>query len=664
MKKSFLILTALCAAPLCGAQNLEVVPMPAATAAAVGLPAQSADICAALALLPQNTEAYMAVGNLPGFLKLVGMNAEDAGEEAAVVESAAVAFGAGSADMLRQFAPLYRGLASADTISELAENWAEMAHERAAAVIAAQQQEQSKEEIDKAIEALAAWHTAPVYAVLTVREEGREMVAGLQQMILDELSEEEGVEAVENGEWKGIRVRIPAEEIEDMIDCEDLTALQKVKLEGALAKLSLQVMVTVRDRALVLAVCADASELALADTPATSVLTSGQAAFALAQSNPLVAAYMPASVCNACRTLNLQPLQSVAGFATGVFKTLGAGSAPAAASYQKAVTAVAALCEQMEKQSPEVDAPSTLLLWEDGDLHLDVVADANGSRFTPAEGIALPTSDKTFFIFDSDPVQGKTPCDAAALLSACETLTEGLAATLNEDASDMAQGAMAQYHLFDSEKEMLGSACTTWKNAFTGRVSMVADAAGSVPASLLGGSPAEMVTVPRVAIAAGVAERADIEKGRAIFMDALGKGMEKVGMEASMLDELPVAESKSGAATLYSLALPVCCPGFSPSVAVTDKTWSLSSSAELGSAMVGAAPVPAAAEGKATFCFTPAPVAELLAAAAAADTENEDLAEASEAAQMVASFISQISGTVTLSADDLMHLRVDVKLNH
>lgn len=661
MKKSFLILTALCAAPLCGAQNLEVVPMPAATAAAVGIPSQNADIRSALALLPQNTEAYLAVGNLPGMLKLVGMSGEDAGE-AAVVESAAVGFGAGTADMLSRFAPLYRGLTTSDTVSELAEAWADVAHERAAAVIAAQQQEQSKEENDKAIEALASWHTAPLYAVLTVREEGREMIAGLQQMILDELSEDESLEAVESGEWKGVRVRIPAEDIEDLLDSEDLTALQKVKLEGALAKLSLQVMVTVRDRALVLAVCADASELSLADTPASSVLASGDAAFMAAQSNPLVAAFMPASVSNACRTLNLQPMQSIAGFATGVFKTLGADAS--AASYQNAVGAVAALCEQLEKQSPEVDAPSTLLVWEDGDLHLDCVVDANGARFTPAEGIALPTSDKTFFTFDSDPVQGKTPCDAAALLSACETLTEGLGATLNEDVSDMAQGAMAQYHLFDSEKSMMGSACMTWKNAFTGRVAVVADAAGSVPTSLLGGSPAEMVSVPRVAVAAGVAERADIDKGRAIFMEALGKGMEKMGMEASVLDELPVAESKSGEATLYSLALPVCCPGFSPSVAVTDKTWSLSSSAELGKAMVGAAPVPAAAEGKATFCFTPAPVAELLKAAAAQDAENEDLAEAAAAADMVSSVISSVSGTATTTADDLFRLHVDVKLKH
>lgn len=663
MKKTHIILTVLSVVPLCGAQNLEVVPMSADTAAAVGLAQQEADIHSSLALLPQDTETYMALGNLPGAAKLAGMPAEALGE-ASVVESVALGLGAGTANMLRQALPLYRALAMSESLSELSSNWAAAAHEQAAAVIKAQGLQQLQEANDQMIDAVASWRTAPVYAVVTVREEGREMLPALQQGLLSELCADDGTETVVQGDWQGARFRISAEDIQEMLAELDLTALQKVKLEGALSKLSLQVLVTVRNRSLVVAVCSDAADVNLAATPADSVLGTDKTAFLKQQHNPLAGSYLPAELNNVCRELNLQTTQSLAGFATGVFKTLSAESAPDAVKYQETVAAIAALLEQTEKHSPAADAPTTLLLWEDGDLHLDIAGDANGARFAAAESVALPTNDKTFFSFTCDPIVGTPTCDGASLLRACETLAHGVAATLNTDAQMQVQGLMEQYHLFDSEKETLGSAILTWKNAYTGRIAVVADAAGSVPASLMGGSPAQMVSVPRVAIAAGVAQRADIEKGRALFMQAVEQGMTKMGMPKEQLGALPMAESVSGAATLYSLALPMCCPGFSPTVGVSDKTWSLSSSAELAAAVADGAVSPAAAEGQATFCFMPKPVAALLTDAAALDPQNADLAEAAGAAQMFSSVVSQISGTVTLSADDLMHLHVDVKLRH
>lgn len=663
MKKSYLLLTALAVAPLCGAQNLEVVPMPADTAAAVGLNAQASDISAALALLPQNTEGYMAVGNLPGFLKLAGMSTEALGE-AARVESAAIGFGAGSADMLRRALPLYSSMATEESLTEMAKAWTAQAHEHAQGVIEAQHQQQRTEAIDKAIDALASWQTAPLYAVVSVHEEGREMLPALQQSLLEELGEDEHAEAVESGVWKGVRLRCSNDVSEVVVEDEKLSALQKVKLEGALSQLSLHIMATVRDNALVVAVCADPAQLSLADTPAASVLASDKSAIVKEQSNPLSAIYLSAEMNNACRELNMQPAKTFAGFATGVFKTLGSEGTPAAQACQGAVTALSALMAQYEQCSPAVDAPTTLLMWEDGDLHLDLVSDANGARFVAAEAVALPSSDKTFFTFTCDPVTGTRTCDGAMLLNACETLVNGLAATLTEEGSAQVQGAMAQYHLFDSEKETLGNAFAAWKTAFTGSVSFVADAAGSVPASLMGGSPAEMVMVPRVAMNLGVAQRADIEQGRSLFMQAVKQGMAKVGADESVLDTVPMAETKADSATLYSLALPMCCPGFSPTVAVTDKTWSLSSSVELATAVAKSPVAPAAAEGKATFSFSPAPLAELLKAAAALDAENKDLADAAAAADVVSSVISSVSGTATTTADDLFRLRVDVMLKH
>lgn len=663
MKKSLLFLTALTAAPLCSAQNLEVVPMPADTAAAVGLAQQDADLRSSLSLLPQDTEAFLALGNLPGMAQLAGMPTEALGE-ASLVESAAIGLGNGTAQMLHQALPLYRALAVADSLSDMADAWAAAAQEQAAATIRTQMTQQSQEANDRMIESLAAWHTAPLYAVVTVKEEGRELLPALQQGLLQELCAEEGAEPAELGDWKGASFRLSEEDIQELLEENELTALQKVKLDGALHRLSLKLFVTIHNRSLVVALCSDPADLKPAVSPAASLSAEAKTSFLNAQHNPLAAMYLPAELCNACRELNMQTTQSLAAFATGVFKTLGTQGSPLADAYQQAATAVSSLVEQTARHCPAVDAPTTLLLWEDGDLHLELVRDAGGARFAAAESVALPTNDKTFFTFTSDPIQGASACDAAAGLQACETVANGVTATLNADAQMQAQMAMAQYHLFDSEKETLGAACLAWKNAFTGRVALVADAAGSVPASLFGGSPAQMVAVPRVAIAAGVAERADIEKGRTLFMQAVEQGMMKMNMPKEQLGELPMAETTSDSATLYSLALPMCCPGFSPTVAVSDKTWSLSSAAELAGALAGGAVTPAAAEGKATFCFSPAPVAELLKAAVALAPENEDLADAAAAADVVSSVISSVSGTATTTADDLLHLHVDVKLKH
>lgn len=644
-------------APMLWAQEPAVLPLTVETAPVIAQPQVQAETLSALGLLPQDTEAFAAIGNLPGFLHLAGVPAEVAGE-AAMIDSAAIGLGAGSAASLHAALPLLNLLLNEESDVEMAKQWAAHAHQLSAAHIARQWEQHRQEGIDQAIASLAQWRLAPVTMVLTLKAEAKDKLPELYAQLLEELRSEKGAETVECGDWKGVRLNAP----ENIAEAVELTALQKVQLREALNKTSVSVLCAVRERSLVLSVCSNPADAQSAVSPVSSVLAGEKVSFLQAAPKPLMALYLPAELQNECREMQMLPLRRLGGFATSVFKTMAAEDAPAAKAYQGAVNAVAMLQAQAEMCSPSVDAPTTMLVWEDGNLHIDCCTDANGQRFAPAEGLTLPQGTAPIFCYESDPVQGRPVFCAADVLKACEALAEGTAETLNNEEREMTQAALMQYRLFSAEQETLGKAFAAWNNAFSGKVVLWADGQGSVPASLLGGSPAQMTAFPRVAVAAGLRNRAELENGRMLFLQALHQGMQKMDMDPAATENLPVLTSQDGDVSLHTLLLPFCCPGFSPSVAVTEKTWVLSSSAEQGGQFAKAAPTPPAAEGKASFRFYFRPLADLLQKMYADAPADSPKAETVRQAAMFADAVQDISGIMTTTPDDILHLRVDVTI--
>lgn len=664
MKKSLMILAALGVAPLYAAPQVSAPYLPATSAVSASLGVESS-IASSLAVLPSDVEGFAALGHVPGFLGLSGMSLEEAGP-IGQVESAAFGFGAGTSEIIQKAAPVYSAIALADTMGEMATAWADVAHGYATDVIGKQLKQHGQEEMDRVLAAVSSFRCAPIYCVVTVTEDGRPLVEQMYQEGLESIQEDPDFIKEEIGPWKGGSISLSADDIQEVLgDADELTALQKVKLTEALRKFTLHLLCRVQGRSLVMCICSDPAELRLPDSPAASVLATSKCDFLKTAAEPMAAAYISPSLSNHYREMSYSPLHSLNGFATGVFKTLGSNPVNGSPEpYQKAVEALATLATQLE--SPDVTKPTTVLLWSDQDIHLDIVTDAQGMRFIPKEKALIPATDKNVFFLDCDASEGGKTYDVPAIVDACEKLAEGVAATLTPEDRQEAQMMMEQYHLFDSEKALLGSALTSWKNAFTGQVSVVVDTAGAVPASMFGGSPVQSVPVPRVAINAGVADRSQIGAGSASFLQAVKQGIEKMGEDASALDDVPVSVSQSGEATLHMLALPVCCPGFSPTVAISDKTWSLSSSAALAEAWAKCELTPAAAEGKAVFAFTPAPLAGLFSDLAASDIPEagkQDFAEAAEVAEEISSVISSVTGSLTTPGDGCLHLHVDVNMN-
>lgn len=653
MRMPLLLCAALWAAPLVPAQSVVAEP-------AVSVPAFAASGVAeqlpALALLPQQTESFVSMGHPAVLAEKFGAPADVV--SAADVEGVALGFSTGCAEALRCALPVWHLLQSEETEESPAILWAAAAHELPAAVIRKQYAQHTQEDIDLALAALEQWHLPPVYAVVNVRPQAAAQLPEWQRRLVEELSADTHAEPFSAGEWKGVRLRPTAEQFGH---ADQFSLLQKVRLTEALKRFSLCVMCAVREHSLVVAVCSAPEEAQPAVSPVSSVLSTEKAAFLATHSNLIAASYTSANGQSLSRELQLQSVRSLVGFGTGVFKTLSVEDSPALEAYQGAVNALACLQEQAERLFPEQSGDGRMLAWEDGDyIRLESVSSAGGTRFLPAEGISLPEDPSCFFTCVSDPVERRNRVQFSAVLQACVDLAEGVAETLSNENRETLQSALMQYRLFESEQAGFSAAFDAWDRGLSGNVAVVADGKGEVPASLIGGSPAHMVPIPRVAVWAGMRNRGEVSAAWDKAMAAAESSLHKMGADESVLRELPLASSQEGAVTLYSLALPMCCPAFSPTVALGERHWVLSSSATLG-AQLAAAPVALPASvGGAKFCFRPQPLAELLQKMA---TEESELGEYAASAARMAEHISEVSGSITISPDDLLHVHVDMKLH-
>lgn len=653
MRMPLLLCAALWAAPLVSAQSVVAEP-------AVSVPAFDASGVAeqlpALALLPQQTEAFISLGHPATLAEKFGAPA-DAVQVAADVEGVALGFSTGCTEALRRALPVWHLLQSEETEASPAILWAAAAHELPAAVIRKQYAQHTQEDIDLALAALEQWHLPPVYAVVHVRPEAAAQLPEWQRRFVEELSAESHAEPFTAGEWKGVRLHATAEQFGH---ADQFSLLQKVRLTEALKRFSLCVMCTVREHSLVVAVCSEPAEAQPAVSPVSSVLSTEKAAFLTSHTNLLAASYTTSGGQVLNRELQLQSVRSLIGFGTGVFKTLSVEDTPAAETYQGAVNALACLQAQAEHLFPEQSGDSRMLAWEEADsIRMESVSGAGGNRFLPAEKILLPAEPSCFFSCISDPVERSNRIQFAAVLQACVDLAEGVAETLSNENRETLQSALMQYRLFEAEQAGFSAAFDAWDRGLSGSVAVVADGKGEVPASLIGGSPAHMVPIPRVAVWAGMRNRGEVSAAWDKAMAAAESGLRKMGADESVLRELPLSCSQEGAVTLHSLALPMCCPAFSPTVALGEHHWVLSSSATLG-AQLASAPVEApTSAGGASFCFRPQPLAELLQKMAA---EESELNEYAASAARMAEHISEVSGSITISPDDLLHVHVDMKL--
>lgn len=645
MKKFFALFAVWCLAM--SAEALSVLASEATAEAPL-----SPDSLPALALLPQDTDSFLACGNADTLPACWGVAESE-------VESVAFGATAGCDAALRRLLPLMHLAEADETDRALSMLWAACAHERSSAVIQRQEAQHRSEDIEQAIAALRDWHLPPLYAVVTLRREAAGLAAEWQAALLSELREDASAEALETGEWKGVRLRAPQHWEE-----EGLTLLQQVRLRDALEHVSVCVLTTIRDRSLVVVVCSDPAEAQPAVSPVSSVLQTEKVQFAAAHDRPFIIASLSPELGAPARECLLQTWRSLGGLTMGVFKTLAVEDAPAQQSYNAAVAAVATLQEQAERLCPAMTRTSTLLGWADKGVRLEWTGSAAGGRFAAKESVTLPENEQTFFLLESDPMEGGTKWEPAAVLQACEQLLDGVAETLSNERRELLQNALMQYRLFGAEQKTIGAAFAEWDKAYSGRVALVADARGEVPASLFGGSPVQVLPVPRVALCAGVRSRAEIESGRALLMQAAEQGMQKLGMENELADSLPMAQTQEGAAALYSLALPMCCPGFSPSVAVADKTWVFGSSAALASQLANAPVAVPASEGCARFFFRPQPLANLLQKLYADEPAESDEAQAARSMAAFATMVSEISARLTTSADDTLRLHLEIQPAH
>lgn len=411
----------------------------------------------------------MAVRMDEGTLKL--LRAGDVGD-LSDIDSAAIAFGAGSAETLSALQPVIEVMGECSENESMGEMWMELADELPQRIIAAQVEQRRGENFERMVGVLRSWHTAPIYAVLSAKK--AELAPGMQEQLLASLTAQEGAQAAEQGAWKGVKLALHADG--DLL--EQFSVLQQMQIQDALKGMPLYIMTQVRDNSLVVVVCSDPQQAQLPEGTAQSVLAGAGTAFMGAHAKPLAALSLEPNLYAALNNCRMSPTRTMTGLCSGVFKTMAEQDAASRPLYQTAVQAVDNIARQLETLSPAETRPVTLLAWSDDKLHIEMESDAHGMVMQPAATPEVNSPNTILSVRADRCVGGTVHLDWPTLLTSCEQLADGMAATLEPESRFSAQSAMAQYRLFSNEAAQFGQAFSSWSGALDGSFALAIQADG------------------------------------------------------------------------------------------------------------------------------------------------------------------------------------------
>ncbi|MBQ2814412.1 MAG: hypothetical protein IJE66_05355 [Akkermansia sp.] len=646
MKTSTLLMMAAAALPVWGQTAVpSAVPMPD-TAMLLTLPAvvdmtaeQRAAALSAAALLPADTDSFIAFANLGKLATQSGLTADPQMAMLSGVDGLAIGISAQGAQLLQELLPLLQKASSAESTLAIANNWKLHTDEPVSGVIEAQSAEQMKQSEEALKSALQKLQVAPVYLAMTVKQEA----VGLMQMLvgigMGQMMQESPDNVVSHNGMQGIKlpVNIPAPEGE-----KELAAYLMYKLDGT---------------KLTAILCADPAQAVVPASPAESVLAKADLQNARINDKTLVVASLSPALEKANNDSSMASIEQMGAFVSGVFRQLAAQSPAFGRPGVAAADGVEFLLSQIKEFFPASDTPSQLYVWMDEDVHLEAVQDAHGSSFGPAlmKQPALLTDPDVAFCMEFAPVQGGPEVNVEGTLGALEAVTTGYVKTLREAEQSEATQALDRCLSYKVDVEAADAAIRTMSGALTGSSTLVVAApAASQEVNIAAYSP--------------VRDRAALTDG----WNRLVKVAEDVRAksECNKKCELPaVSSSEVAGGTAYTLQMPAQCPCsglMTPGALVSDSALVVGTSAEynsrLAASATGTMPLPGCVV---QLRFEPtARIFERVSATVRACGEEEraaELAEIAEALRAADTYVERVIGASVI-ADDRLYTRLDVIL--
>lgn len=389
MNKKHLLTTAMAMGCLAGALTLnsckDESATPAATSTTTANVTQAAKAYPALAHMPATADTYATI-NLSAALQLVAKTGTpippEVQEACKEIESLAVGTSSANARILSDLQPILAESIKLGFSMEVMKNLSvalspEMMQLAITSLSAKSEEEIAMNAINSLTASLA--QLKPVYTIAKLTSEQSTVLQQIKQVSQQqEVSGIPGLDAWSQDGWSGVCLdiaNIPQEAL------AEIPPPVIEKLEGS----KFYLVYRVEGDSLITALATNPADLSYAETPAQSVLaTDAAASLEVATAHqPLLAANIGTDVVNAINNLSKTTIKTPAAVLTDFFNAVAQERPNLAGEMQKATTGVQDIVTELLKLAPKQKKPLSLVLWHDGDLHLQIDCDACGIEFTP-----------------------------------------------------------------------------------------------------------------------------------------------------------------------------------------------------------------------------------------------------------------------------------------
>lgn len=395
----------------------------------------------------------------------------------------------------------------------------------------------------------------PLYTVAKLSP-GQEAV--LQQ--IRELDKQQQVTSIpgldswfENG-WSGVCVDL-SKAPQDMLAEVPPTVLEKLKNS------KFYLVYRVEGDTIISALATNPADLEYAATPETSVLATASAATlnVAAGQNALLAANIGTNILNAVNNLSKTTITTPAAVLTDFFNAVAQQQPNMAGEMQKAVTGINNVATELLKLSPEQKHPLTLVLWHDGDLHMQADCDACGMEFTQAPVNTQAPENAILHAYGTN-ISNLPALNLDAIITGAFTVGKGIAYTMEsrprQELLNNIMGVEFIYRMLPGFAKPLISMHESLGNGWSCSVT-------KAPESATGHVVADFNLADRAALEQGWKETTQVALNIASFVDKSAVDAIKQQLEA-------FTTTTDGKATVYTWAQGSQMLGITPGCAVTD----------------------------------------------------------------------------------------------
>ena len=383
-----------------------------------------------LGALPADTDSFVVFSRLGELSTLLQRRTGilPAVELLAELDGLAIGMSERTVSDLKRLQPLLQVASSG--VSVAAEEWKIKAEDDVARAIVAEQRAQFDSDAEILVQAARDFHLAPIYFVLTAKEDGQQFLQQLSLLpMMLPIASDAPVEITARGDWRGFCVHGNRLDLTML----GLSPEQESELKKSLEHARLYVAARKVGKRLVLVICSNLEEVAIPAKYTQSLLASPVMKYfdSSVQQNPWAVGYSSAAVVKMREELDVFDYLNTIDFMERVFRRLGAGSE----TYSTAAEALKTLRSLSMQLMPEHHGPERFVVWGEDEVFLHMTGAAGNIRFAPgsiryADRAVL---DKTAVYVESTALEGLPEVDVPAVLDDIEKVQSAFRSSLKSD---------------------------------------------------------------------------------------------------------------------------------------------------------------------------------------------------------------------------------------